>query len=110
MKKKIILKEHQIKKLIETRINDFNIEDIALKLESIDCSGEDLKYLVTKILKNYGYEDVKVLFLGHDDQTKDLRYIVYTEGPVFVYKTKSEVSPEDRPCLTIYEVKVFQQL
>lgn len=110
MKRKIILKEHQIKKLIESRINDFNIEDIASKLEAIDCSGEDLKYLVNNILKQYGYEDVKVLFLGHDEQTKDLQYIAYTEGPIFVYKTKSEVSPEDKPCLTIYDVKVFQQI
>lgn len=111
MKKKIIiLKEHQIKKLIETRVNDFNIEDIAGHLSSIDCTGEDLKYLVSDILKKYGYEDVKVLFLGHDEQTKDLRYIVYTEGPIFVYKTKSEVNAEDRPCLTIYDVKVFQQI
>lgn len=110
MKKKIILKEHQIKKLIETRINDFNIEDIAQKLENIDCLGADLKKLVSDILKKYGYEDVKVLFLGHDEETKDLRYIAYTEGPIFVYKTKSEVSPEDKPCLTIYDVKVFQQI
>jgi len=110
MRKKIILQEHQIKKLIEARINDFNIEDIAKQLNNIDCSGEDLKYLVTKILTNYGYEDVKVLFLGHDEQTKDLRYMVYTEGPLFVYKTKSEVSAEDRPCLTIYDVKVYQQI
>jgi hypothetical protein len=110
MGKKIILHEHQVKKLIESRINDFNIEDIAHHLESIDCSGEDLKYLVTKILRKYGYEDVKVLFLGYEEQTKDLRYMVHTEGPLFVYKTKSEVSAEDRPCLTIYDVKVYQQI
>ena len=89
MKRKIILKEHQHKKLIESRVNDFNIEDIAQKLESIECTGADLKYLVRDILKNYGYEDIKVLFLGYEDQTKDLRYIVYTEGPIFTYKTKS---------------------
>jgi hypothetical protein len=110
MKRKIILKEHQLKKLIETRINDFNIEDIATKLESIECTGADLKYLVKKILTKYGYEDIKVLFLGYDEQTKDLRYIVYTEGPVFFYKTKSEVTADDRPCLTIYDVKVYQQI
>lgn len=110
MKKKIILTEHQIQKLIESRINDFNIEDIADKLESIDCSGEDLKYLVSKILKNYGYEKVKVLFLGHDKETKNLTYIAYTENMIFTYKTKSEVSAEDRPCLSIYDVKVYQQI
>lgn len=110
MRKKIILKEHQIKKLIEARINDFNIEDIAQHLESIDCTGADLKYLVMDILKKYGYQDVKVLFLGHDEETKDLRYVTYTEGPIFVYKTKSEVTAEDKPCLTIYDVKVFQQI
>jgi len=110
MKRKIILKENQLKKLIESRVNDFNIEDIAQKLETIECTGADLKYLVRDILKNYGYEDIKVLFLGYEDQTKDLRYIVYTEGPIFTYKTKSEVSIEDRPCLTIYEVKVYQEI
>ena len=110
MKRKIILKEHQLKKLIETRINDFSVEDIAGRLESIECTGEDLKYLVREILSKYGYEDVKVLFLGHDEQTKDLRYIAHTEGPVFVYKTKSEVTADNRPCLTIYDVKVYQQL
>ena len=110
MKKKIILKEQQLKKLIESRINDFNVEDIASKLESIECTGADLKYLVNQILSKYGYEDIKVLFLGYDEQTKDLRYIAHTEGPIFVYKTKSEVSAEDKPCLTIYDVKVYQQL
>ena len=110
MKRKIILTENQIQKLIESRINDFNIEDIAGKLESIECSGEDLKYLVSKILKNYGYEKVKVLFLGHDEETKDLTYIVHTESPIFTYKTKSELSDENKPCLTIYDVKVYQQI
>ena len=110
MKRKIILTENQIQKLIESRINDFNIEDIAGKLESIECSGEDLKYLVSRILKNYGYEKVKVLFLGHDEETKHLTYIVHTESPIFTYKTKSEVSPEDKPCLSIYDVKVYQQI
>lgn len=110
MKRKIILKEHQLKKLIESRVNDFNIEDIAQKLESIECTGADLKYLVRDILKNYGYEDIKVLFLGYENQTKDLRYIVHTEGPVFTYKTKSEVTANDRPCLNIYDVKVYQEI
>jgi hypothetical protein len=63
MKRKIILKEHQLKKLIESRVNDFNIEDIAQKLETIECTGADLKYLVRDILKNYGYEDI-VFILG----------------------------------------------
>ena len=110
MKRKIILKEHQLKKLIEMRINDFNIEDIADRLASIECTGADLKYLVREILLKYGYEDIKVLFLGHDEQTKDLKYIVHTEGPIFTYKTKSEVTADDRPCLTIYDVKVYQEL
>ena len=110
MKKKIILKESQIRKLIESRIGDFNIEDIAKQLENIECSGEDLKSLVSKILTKYGYTDIKVLFLGHDEETKDLTYIVHTESPIFTYKTKSELSDENRPCLTIYDVKVYQQI
>jgi hypothetical protein len=110
MKRKIILKESQLKKIIETRINDFNVEDIAQKLESIECTGSDLKYLVTEILSKYGYEDIKVLFLGHDQETKDLRYVVHTEGPIFTYKTTSEVTADDRPCLNIYDVKVYQEI
>jgi len=110
MKRKIILKESQLKKLIEARIKDFNIEDIAKKLESIECTGADLKYLVQEILTKYGYENIKVLFLGHDSETKNLRYIVYTEGPIFTYKTTSEVTPDDRPCLSIYDVRVYQEI
>lgn len=110
MKKKIILKEHQLRKLIEARVNDFNIEDIAQKLSNIECTGEDLKYLVQNILTKYGYESIKVLFLGREEDTKNLMYIVHTEGPIFTYKTKSELSTEDRPCLTIYDVKVFQEI
>lgn len=110
MAKKIILKESQIKKLIEARINDFNVEDIASRLDAITCTGEDLKYLVKKILSEYGYEDVKVMFLGHDEETKNLRYITYTEGPIFVYKTKSEVTAEDKPCLSVYDVHVYREV
>jgi hypothetical protein len=110
MKKKIILTESQVKKLLETRVNDFNLEDITQKLESIDCSGADLKYLVSKILRGFGYKDVKVVFLGHDEMTKHLKYLVHTEGPIFTYKTKSEVSSDDRPCLTIYDVRAYQEI
>jgi len=110
MKKKIILSEQQLRKLIEARVNDFNIEDIAKKLASIECTGADLKYLVQDILRKYGYEDIQVLFLGREEETKNLIYIVHTEGPIFRYKTKSEVTTDDRPCLTIYDVKVFQEV
>jgi len=110
MKKKIILTESQVKKLLEARVNDFNLEDIVQKLESIDCSGADLKYLVSKILRGFGYKDVKVVFLGHDEMSKDLRYLAHTEGPIFTYKTKSEVTPDDRPCLSIYDVKAYQEI
>ena len=110
MGKKIILKESQIKKLIESRINDFNIEDIAKRIESVTCTGEDLKYLVKKILGEYGYDDVRVVFLGYDDETKHLRYIAYTEGPIFVYKTKSEVTAENKPCLSVYDVHVYREV
>jgi len=110
MKKKIILKESQLKKIVEARVNDFNLEEIVEKLESIECSGADLKYLVRKILYEYGYEDVSVIFLGREEETKNLKYIAYTEGPIFIYKTKSEVSMEDKPCLTIYDVKAYQEI
>ena len=110
MAKKIILREDQIKKLIEARINDFNLEDIAHALENIECSGESLKTLVTRNLRKFGYTDIKVLFLGYEEETKDLRYITYTEGPIFTYKTKSEVNMEGNPCLTIYDIKVYQQV
>lgn len=110
MKKKIILTEQQVKNLLEYRINDFNLEEIVQKLESIECSGADLKYLVTKILRGFGYKNVKVVFLGHDEMTKHLRYLAHTEGPIFTYKTKSEVTPDDRPCLSIYDVRAYQEI
>ena len=109
MKKKIILKESQLRKLLEVRVNDFNVEDIAQKLESIECTGADLKSLVKEILVGYGYEHIKVLFLGHDKRTHDLIYAAHTEGPIVVYKTKSEVI-NDQPCLTIYDVKIYKEI
>lgn len=110
MKKKIILTERQLNKLVNSRVNEFNMEDLFKDLQSIECTGADLKFLVSKILRNYGYEDIQVLFLGYDDKTKHLRYIVHTEGPIITYKTKSEVTPDDRPCLTIYDVRIYKEV
>jgi len=110
MKKKFILTENQVKKLLEMRVNDFNLEGIVKHLESIECTGDDLKYLVKDVLFKYGYEDISVIFLGYEEKTKNLKYIAYTEGPIFIYKTKSDVSIDDRPCLTIYDVKAYQEI
>jgi hypothetical protein len=110
MKKKIILTEDQVKKIVADRINDFNLEDIVNSLSKIDCTGEDLKKIVKRILNRYGYKDISVIFLGKDEKTKNLKYIVHTESPIFTYKTKSKISDLDTPCLSVYDVKVYRQI
>ena len=64
MRKKILLKEEQLKKLLETRINEVSNEEVVRELESIDCTGEDLKTLMTKKLSKFGFQVVKILYLG----------------------------------------------
>ena len=105
MKKTIILKESQIKKLIESNINEVSAKEIADILASVKCTGESLKSLVVKKLNSFGFEDVIIKFLGYSDDN-DLTYIVHTEGPIFEFKAKSEFKGE-QPCLHIYDVESY---
>ena len=102
MRKTILLKEDQLKQLLEVRINEVSTEEIANTLQSIDCTGEDLKKLMTRKLESFGFEMIKIVFLGKNER-KDLMYIIYTEGPMFVTKARSE-GDDDSPCLNVYEV------
>lgn len=103
-RKTIILKESQVKRLMETRINEVSAEAIAQTLASIECTGEDLKTLMDKKLYEYGFEDIRIKFIGYDDE-KSMMYMVYTEGPIFIAKAKSQLG--DTPCLKIIEVESY---
>jgi hypothetical protein len=104
-KKTIILKESQMKRLMEKRINEVSAEEIAQTLASIQCTGEDLKTLMEAKLYEYGFEDVRLKFIGYTEE-KNMMYMIYTEGPIFVAKARSE-SEGDIPCLNIYEVDSY---
>jgi len=105
--KTIILKEGQFKKLLENRMNEITAVEIADILSEIQCTGESIKSLVIKKLKSFGFENVTIKFLGYSDNN-DLTYIVHTEGPVFVFKAKSEFEGE-QPCLSIYDVVSYSK-
>lgn len=104
-KKTIILKESQMKRLMEKRINEVTADEVAQTLASIECSGEDIKTLMEYKLYEYGFEDVRLKFIGYDEG-KNMMYIIYTEGPIFVAKARSE-EESDLPCLNIFEVSAY---
>ena len=106
-KKNIILNESQLKRLLENRVNEVNAEEIGKMLSNIECTGEDLKKLLTKKVVDQGYEDVRVKYMGNSEDG-DLMYFIYTEGPVFVVKAKSNIDSEI-PCLNIYDVTVYKK-
>jgi hypothetical protein len=109
MRKKILLKEDQLKKILETRITEVSSEEVVNELESINCTGEDLKTLMTEKLSRFGFNMVKIMFLGKNER-KDLMYIIYTEGPIFVVKTRSESHEDsDEICLNVYDVDAYSK-
>jgi len=107
MRKKILIKEDQLKRILETRITEVSNQEVVNELESINCTGEDLKTLMTEKLNNYGFQMVKILYLGKNER-KDLLYIIYTEGPMFVVKTRSETKDGDI-CLSVYDVDAYSK-
>lgn len=107
-KKTIILNETQLKRLVENRINGIGSQDIANKLSSIGCSGEDLKTLMEDEVSKFGFTDIRIKFLGYTED-KNLMYLLFTEGPIFVVKARSE-NTHETPCLNIYEVTPYQQV
>lgn len=106
-KKNIILNESQLKRLLENRVNEVSAEEIGRMLSNIDCTGEDLKKLLTNKVIEQGFEDVRLKYIGNDENG-DLMYFIYTEGPVFVVKAKSSIESEI-PCLDIYSVTVYKK-
>lgn len=104
-RKNIILKEEQVKRLLENRINEISATEVGKSLASIECTGEDIKYLVYIKLREFGFTDIRIKYLGKNDE-HDLMYIIYTEGPVFVISTRSEYR-DNGPCLNIYDVKSY---
>tara|TARA_R100001510_G_C7635264_1_gene193542 strand:+ start:945 stop:1274 length:330 start_codon:yes stop_codon:yes gene_type:complete len=103
MKKIIRLTESQMAKLTEVRINEVTAAEVAKVLETIPCTGQSVKSLISKKLLEYGFKDVTVKFLNYGESNKLLNYIVHTEGPIFVVETisNSKVSP---PCMEVLSV------
>jgi len=106
-RKTIILTESQVKRLLENRINEISSTEIAKSLESIECSGEDVKSLIVNKLNGFNFTDVRLKFIGKNDD-HDLMYVAYTEGPMFVIYTRSEYK-EQGPCLNIYRVDSYNK-
>lgn len=102
-RKNIILTESQLQRLTEIRIQEYTANEIVNILSSIDCTGESVKTLVSRKLSELGFEEITIKFLGYGGISDELKYIVYTEGPVFVFtaKSKSNVNP---PCMDIVDV------
>jgi hypothetical protein len=105
--KNIILKESQFKRLIEDHMNEVSAIDIADTLKNIPCTGEGIKSIMNKKIMNHGFEDVNIKFLGYGkDNKKVLRYIVHTEGPIFIIDTMSN-SETQPPCMEVMDVIAY---
>jgi hypothetical protein len=107
MKRVIRLTESQLEKLTESRINEVSAIELASVLKEIPCTGESIKSLISKKLMEYGFEDVNIKFLGYgEDDKKILRYIIHTEGPIFVVDTMSN-SEAQPPCMEVMDVMAY---
>lgn len=107
MKRVIRLTESQLEKLTESRINEVSAIELASVLKEIPCTGESIKSLISKKLMEYGFEDVNIKFLGYgEDDKKILRYIIHTEGPIFVVDTMSN-SEAQPPCMEVMNVIAY---
>ena len=107
MKRVIRLTESQLEKLTESRINEVSAIELASVLKEIPCTGESIKSLISKKLMEYGFEDVNIKFLGNgEDDKKILRYIIHTEGPIFVVDTMSN-SEAQPPCMEVMDVMAY---
>ena len=108
MRKKMLISEEQLKRIMEFKANELNVIDVAKQLKSLECTGESIKSLITKKLNELGYMDVKINFLGYEDETNDMMYSIYTENPMFVIKTQSSTS--ETPCLDIVFVQAYDKI
>ena len=108
MRKKMLISEEQLKRIMEFKANELNVIDVAKQLKNLECTGEGIKTLVTNKLNELGHAEVKINFLGHEDETNNLMYSIYTEGPMFVIKAQS--SSSDTPCLQIVFVQAYDKI
>ena len=76
MKKKIIIKESQLKKLIQVKQGEVIIAMVGKELKDLPCSGESIKTLIMNKLMGLGYSDVKINFMGYEDETNNLMYSI----------------------------------
>ena len=106
MKRVIRLTESQLEKLTEARINEVSAIELANVLKEIPCTGESIKSLISKKLMEYGFEEVNIKFLGYGEDKKILRYIIHTEGPIFVVDTMSN-SEAEPPCMEVMDVIAY---
>lgn len=107
-RKNIILSESQVRRLMEIRIDEISAENVAEKIKNIPCTGRDFKTELTELVLKQGYEDVRIKYLGHDDNVKNMMYLVYTEGPIFNVKVSG--SSEEKPCLSVFEVNIYNKI
>jgi len=107
--KTVILKENQIKRIIENRMNEVTAVELVDVLKDIPCTGESIKSLINKKLMEYGFDDVNIKFLGYGDNKKILRYVVHTEGPIFVINTMSSSNTQP-PCMEVVDVIAYTKV
>jgi hypothetical protein len=108
MRKKMVISEDQLKRIMEFKVNELNLTDVAKQLKKLPCTGESIKTLVSNKLNELGYQGIKVNFIGHEDGSNNLMYSIYTEGPMFVVKAQSSTS--DKPCLEIIYVQAYDKV
>jgi hypothetical protein len=108
MKKKVLINEEQLKKIMEYKANEYNVIDVAKQLKNIKCDGSGVKPLVTEKLRGVGYTDIKINFIGYEDETNKLMYSIYTDGPMFIIKAES--MHQDKPCMQITFVQAYEKL
>ena len=69
--------------------------------------GDGVKSIISKKIMDYGFENVTIKFLGYGkDNKKVLRYIVHTEGPIFIIDTMSN-SETQPPCMEVMDVIAY---
>jgi hypothetical protein len=108
MRKKMLISEDQLKRIMEFKVNELNLVDVSKQLKRLECTGEGVKSLVTTKLTELGYDKIKINFVGHEHETNNLMYSIYTDGPMFIIKAES--MHQDKPCMQITFVQAYEKL
>jgi hypothetical protein len=108
MRKKLLINESQMKRLLENSVEERSLVDVAKALKNVECTGESVKTIVKRELNRLEYNDVRISFIGYEEETNNLMYSIYTEGPMFVIKAQS--SGQDVPCLNIIYVQAYNKI